>query len=450
MPRRPRHCAPGLPVHVVQRGNDRFKREVKEQTGQRQYHLQRGPKPTHQNMQPGEFLLEYCRAQRNCLWHFTLVPHIIWPGPLGASVREPTMKISVLGAGAGGTAVAFDCAQHGHEVRLFDFEQFPGNIAAIAERRGIEAEGDIEGSAPVAGAGHDIDAALDGAELIYVVGPAYSTAPFGSAVAGKLRAGQTVIVSPSSCGGALAFKRAAGLSVDDDSVRVAETSTLHYAVRLTEPGKIRVFLKLKAGNLLAGLPGSHTGDILRLIGDVYPGMEAARSVIQTSLQNANPIIHPAVTLANAARIDTPGAEFLFYEEGVSDATGRLIESLDRERIAIGAAMGIEVLPDPVMGMRQGYMLADNYGQAYREAPGFLGIGAQPSLDHRYLHEDVGYGLVFMTALARQISVATPTMDAIIHLASVLMQRDYTGEALRTPASLGIDGRTAEELVELLA
>jgi hypothetical protein len=31
----------------------------------------------------------------------------------------------------------------------------------------------------------------------------------------------------------LAFKRAAGLAVDDDSIRVAETSTLHYAVRLT-------------------------------------------------------------------------------------------------------------------------------------------------------------------------------------------------------------------------
>ena len=35
------------------------------------------------------------------------------------------MKITVLGAGAGGTAVAFDCAAHGHEVRLFDFDQFP-------------------------------------------------------------------------------------------------------------------------------------------------------------------------------------------------------------------------------------------------------------------------------------------------------------------------------------
>ena len=358
------------------------------------------------------------------------------------------MKITVLGAGAGGTAVAFDCAAHGHDVRVFDFEQFPDNIAAITDQGGIHADGDISGFGDIAYAGHDVDEALQGAELIYVVGPAYSTEPFGEAVAGKLSAGQTVIVTPSSCGGALAFKRAAGLPVDDDSIRVAETSTLHYAVRLTEPGKVRVFLKLKAGNLLAALPGKHTGDILELINDVYPSMEAADSVLQTSLQNANPIIHPAVTLSNAARIEMTDGDFLFYEEGVSDSVGRLIEALDNERIAIGEKLGITVLPDPVMGMRQGYMLEANYGTGYRKAPGFLGIGAQPKLDHRYINEDVGYGLVFMSKLGQQIGVATPGIDAVINVASIVMDRDYRDESLRTPESLGIADRSATELATL--
>ncbi len=358
------------------------------------------------------------------------------------------MKIAVLGAGPGGTAVAFDCAKHGHEVRLFDFPQFPANIEAIAAEGGIHADGDISGFAGVAGASHDIDATLDGAELIYVVGPAYSTEPFGEAVNGKLKPGQTVIVSPSSCGGALAFKLAAGLAPDDDSIRVAETSTLAYAVRLPEPGRVRVFLKLKAGNLLAALPGKHTDDILKLISDVYPEMEPASSVLQTSLQNANPIIHPAVTLSNAARIEGTAGDFLFYEEGVTDSVGRLIEKLDQERIAIGAKIGIKVLPDPEMGMRQGYMLANNYGAAYREAPGFIGIGAQPQLDHRYLTEDVGYGLVFMSRLARQVGVETPTMDAIIQIASVLMDHDYAAAAMRTPESLGIGDRSAKQLGNL--
>ena len=126
----------------------------------------------------------------------------------------------------------------------------------------------------------------------------------------------------------------------------------------------------------------------------------------------------------------------------------MIEALDQERIAIGAKLGIIVVPDPQMGMRQGYMLDDNYGTAYRKAPGFHGIGAQPQLDHRYLNEDVGYGLVFMSGLARQIDVETPTMDAMIQLTSVMMDRDYAGEALRTPETLGIDGLSAAELGSL--
>lgn len=358
------------------------------------------------------------------------------------------MKITVLGAGAGGTAVAFDCASHGHEVRIFDFSQFPNNIAAIASQGGIKAEGDIAGFGDIAYSGHDIDDALRDAELVYVVGPAYSTEPFGEAVAGKLRAGQTVIVTPGSCGGALAFKRAAGLDVVDDSIRVAETSTLHYAVRLTEPGKIRVFLKLKAGNLLAALPNTHTQEILQLVADVYPSMEPAVNVLQTSLQNANPIIHPAVTLSNAARIEMTGGDFLFYEDGVSDSVGRLIQALDKERIAIGEKLRLTILSDPEMGMRQGYMLENNYGSGYRKAPGFLGIGAQPQLDHRYLHEDVGYGLVFMSGLGRQIDVETPGMNAVIKLASIVMARNYRAEALRTPDTLGIADRSAEELSNL--
>ena len=207
-------------------------------------------------------------------------------------------------------------------------------------------------------------------------------------------------------------------------------------------------LRKYVGNLLAALPNRHTSAILDLISDVYRSMEPADSVLQTSLQNANPIIHPAVTLSNAARIEMTGGDFLFYEEGVSDSVGRLIEALDKERIAIGEKLGITILSDPEMGMRQGYMIEDNYGSGYRRAPGFLGIGAQPQLDHRYLNEDVGYGLVFMSNLGAQIGVETPGMDAVIKVATIVMARDYRAEAVRTPGTLGISGMSTEELTKL--
>lgn len=62
---------------------------------------------------------------------------------------------------------------------------------------------------------------------------------------------------------------------------------------------------------MAALPGRHTDAIWELLADIYPSMERAESV-----------------------------EFLFYEEGVSIATERLIEALYKERIAIGVKLGI--------------------------------------------------------------------------------------------------------------
>ena len=114
------------------------------------------------------------------------------------------MKIAVLGSGAGGTAVAFDWSAHGHEVSLFDFERFTDNVRHIAETGRIDASGDLEGSAPIAYAGHDVERVLSGADIVFVVGPAFAVRPFASACAPHLEEGQEVVVCPGSTGGALA------------------------------------------------------------------------------------------------------------------------------------------------------------------------------------------------------------------------------------------------------
>jgi opine dehydrogenase len=208
------------------------------------------------------------------------------------------MKVAVVGSGNGGLATAFDFASHGHTVRLYDSPRFPDHVAEVAASGGIHATGAIEGFAPIAYSGHDSGKALEGAELIVLVGPAYSTEAQAAAVAPHLVPGQAVLVCPASCAGAITFKRIAGLALADTSITVGETSTLPYAVRIVAPGRVNVFHKLDAGVLIAAVPRSGTDRLRSMIHDVYPGLEAADSVFQTTLQNGNPVIHPAVTLLN--------------------------------------------------------------------------------------------------------------------------------------------------------
>lgn len=148
--------------------------------------------------------------------------------------------------------------------------------------------------------------------MVFIVGPAYSTEPFANACKPYLEKGQIVVVCPSSCGGSIVFKKCAGLDLTDESIIVAETSTLPYAVRLMEPSKIHVYLKLKGGLLLSALPSQNTKKVYDLMKD-YPGIETAKNVLQTTLQNANPIIHPSITLLNAGMIEKTGGDFNFMK-----------------------------------------------------------------------------------------------------------------------------------------
>ena len=182
----------------------------------------------------------------------------------------------------------------------------------------------------------------------------------------------------------------------------------------------------------------------------FPMAIRSLSTAWISLQNGNPVIHPAITLMNVALIERTKGDFDFYHEGVTPAVGRLIQAVDRERIAIGKKIGVDVIPDPQLGVIQGYMTEATYDNGFITAPGFKGVKAQDRLDYRYFNEDVGYGLVFLENLAEQVGVATPVISAVITLVSELMNRDYLGEARRTMETLGLSGHTAEELETLLA
>jgi opine dehydrogenase len=358
------------------------------------------------------------------------------------------MRVAVLGAGNGGLASAFDFAQHGHDVSLYAPPEFAVNVVAVDRAGGITARGDLQGFAPIRYAGHDAAEAMAGAELVVLVGPAYSTEPLAAAAAPHLTDAMAVLVCPGSCAGAIAFKRTAGLELDDERHIVGETSTLPYAVRVTEPGVVNVFLKLTTGVYLAALPRAGTDRLYRLVRDVWPAVEKAAGVFQTTLQNGNPVIHPAVTLLNAGLLERTGGDFLFYEEGVTESVGRLIEAVDKERLSIAGALSVTILSEPALGVRQGYMREENYSTGYSTAPGFVGIGAQTQLDHRYLTEDVGYSLVFMADLAARVGVPAPVMDAVIAIASVVLARDFRGEAVRTVSTLGLDAMSREELAAL--
>ena len=76
------------------------------------------------------------------------------------------------------------------------------------------------------------------------------------------------------------------------------------------------------------------------------------------------------------------------------------------------------------------------------------IKSPPSLDHRYIREDIGYGLVPMAEIGTLMGVRTPVMDALIILASKALDTEFRAEGL-TLEKMGLANVQAENLSKVL-
>jgi opine dehydrogenase len=77
-------------------------------------------------------------------------------------------------------------------------------------------------------------------------------------------------------------------------------------------------------------------------------------------------------------------------------------------------------------------------------PGYYGITAPANLSHRYIFEDVPMSLVPIAELGHAFGVATPAIDTMVRLASIIHGVNYRARG-RTLERLGLAGMTLDEV-----
>ena len=346
-------------------------------------------------------------------------------------------RMAVIGAGNGGTAIAGDLTLAGHECRLFEFEEWAGNVTAVNEKGGIKVTGVAHtGFAKVALATTDLSAAMDGAELIMVATQALTHTRVAHAIAPLVRDGHVVILWPGS-GGSLEIRRVFDeLGVKAD-VLLGEGATFPYCCRRLEgPGTVNIHRIDGPRNQVAALPAARTPELMAALKGVYDTVVPARSILEPALYNPNIIVHPAGALFNMGRIEHSKGEFWMYKEGITPSVKKIINGMDRERQAIMAALGY-----PPMTYEQ--VFTDLFNVSVAE---FAVASSQGpfSMQDRYITEDVPMGVTLTASLGRKLGIPTPTYDSIIHVASLVNETDYyrTGRNL---ANLKLDGLSAAQL-----
>jgi opine dehydrogenase len=351
---------------------------------------------------------------------------------------------TVIGAGHGGKAMAAHLALEGFNITLWN--RTFDHISALKARGGLEldsAEGGPHGFAEIKLVTSDMQEALENAQMIMVVVPSSAHADIARVAAPYLTDGQIIVLHPGRTCGALEFVKVLREQGCQADVTVAEAETFIYASRSDGPAQARIF-RIKEAVPLAALPATRTEAVLEAIHPAYPQFINGGNVLSTGLNNMGAIFHPALTLLNAGWIESTHGDYQFYIDGVTQSVARVLEVLDRERVTVASSLGLRART----GLEWLEMAYNTTGEDLHEAihnqPGYYGIKAPSTLNHRYIFEDVPMSLVPIASLGGHFGVSVRGMDAIIRLACIVHHTDYWRRG-RTVDKLGIADLSVNEL-----
>jgi opine dehydrogenase len=354
--------------------------------------------------------------------------------------------VAIIGAGLGGIALVANLGLQGYRLRLHDIDE--ARIAKIRERGGLDVEGLVQGWAPLELVTPRLAPAVDGAEIIIVVTGSHFHADVARGLAGVLQDGQTILLIQGGTGGSLVVRRELRAAGCRAAVDVAEMDNYPYSLSWPEPTRVRMTI-VKRFLQIASLPSGRIDTVLARLGAAFPQAVAAPSILTTGLTNMNATLHVANMVGNIGRLESGGNAYRFYAEGYTPSLVTLLETLDAERLGVARAFGVQVpgihrwlLDTYALG---GDSLHETFHRLTHEPTGpYQWTPTPPSLQHKYVVEDVPCGLVAMSGLGRAAGVATPVIDGLIALTSAMLRRDFRAEG-RNLDRLGLAGKSVTEI-----
>lgn len=353
-------------------------------------------------------------------------------------------RYTVIGAGHGGKAMAAHLALMGFPTTLYN--RTPEHIYAVRELGGIELDnpdGNIQGFGKLECITSNIEEALAKAEMIMVVVPSSAHADIARICAPFLKDDQTVILHPGRTCGAIEFAKVLRDHNCKSEINLAEAETFIYASRSDGPAQSRIF-RVKEAVPIAALPSLKTRLVLDKLREAYPQFIDGGNVLQTGLNNMGAIFHPALSILNTGWIEATHGDYQFYIDGVTTSVAKVLSALDQERVTVASSMGIRART-ALEWLKLAYdTTGEDLYEAIHNQPGYYGIKAPPTLNHRYIFEDVPMSLVPIASLGARYGVSVHGMDAIIRLACVIHRTDYWRRG-RTIDKLGIDNLSVGEL-----
>lgn len=346
------------------------------------------------------------------------------------------MRISILGAGNAGCAIAADLSSKGHEVTLIktSHTMHEDNFSFLEQndnRMTLDEFGVITTSR-IHKISRDVTD-IEEADIIIIYIQTGFHRQLIKRIAPHIQDNQLILINPGYLSSAYVLKYCS-----DKDVIIAEAESSFLDGRITNPGLFKVGFR-NVRNPVGIYPNSRKQEAITILDNLGENIVYLESVVEAALHNPNLIVHTVGSIMSVPRIEIAKSDFCMYHEAYSReniATWRILESLDSEKMSVLTKLGLEPL-SYIDACKYRNSLDDNidakevfleYAEMDERAKGPVKV------DSRYISEDVPQGLVMLESLGKMLNTATPVTTALIELASAALGRN-----------LRVEGRTIERL-----
>lgn len=388
-------------------------------------------------------------------------------------------KITVIGGGNAGQAIAADCKLAGKYVCLFEFEEYKSFIKYILDTKKIKIYGPERnvknfkrnGIAKLDCVTTNMEAAIKDADIIAISVRAQAYERLFREMIPLLEDGQIITLFPDNFG-SLIFRKIMKEEKCTKNVIIGGWSSLPYGARITKFGDIdEVYILYRAVTLRGDtLPSCDNEAFMKAMKN-FPIMDTVdlitgETIIDIGFSNVNPILHVPASIMNVGAIDNWGVifgnndEFYdIYKHGFSYNVAKIQYALYSEEVMIAEKMGIGIQPyekedffsrTSILGsefMGPGYAIPFEEKIPADQWMVYL-PGERFSVESRYITEDIPVGCNTYYRLAKKYGVKTPVIASMISLGSVISGVDYFSEGFSLN-DLGIDKMGPDELLDYL-
>ncbi len=363
-------------------------------------------------------------------------------------------KVTIMGGGNGGLTAAYHFTKVGNKVCLYDSMEYSENIFGVINRgNSIEALGEVEGvECDIAGVERvdrittSIEEAMNYSKIVVLIVPSYAQEIIFEKIYPYLN-DHIVVTMPGNFASLVYSKFLRDRGVERKAVFV-DAISIPWACRIECEGGVAIY-GTKTHLPVGVFPAEMGEKVVTELEEIFPlPLKLLKDVVAAGMENINFGGHPLLSILNMGIMENYNGEFNYYRDTCSIATSRAVEVMERERIAIGDAMGLRLTPElEAMNClyNTDYM---NVYELNRSSSAHSKIGAPSNSHHRYITEDVPYLVVPCYSFAQKLGVKAPMMYSCITIAGAYNGKNYFEEG-RSLGRMGVEEMSRQEMMDYL-